>query len=482
MSDNSLKDKAVSGATWKLIERFVTQIVQFGIGIVLARLLCPEDYGVVGMMTIFFALASTFLDSGFASALIQRKDRTELDYSTVFVFNIIISLIIYVILYLSAPYIADFYETPILKNITRVYAVTFVINGLTGVQLAKLNIDLKFKYISQITILGQLVTGITGILLAYSGFGVWALVLQGIVSSFVTAVVIWIGSGWRPSLKFSFVSFRSLFHFGGNMLGSGIINTIYNNLYTLVIGKEFSPISVGLYNRANGYASMPANIVMDMAINVNYPILSKLQDDNKRLLGAYERLLKVPFYVLYPLLVGVIVLADPIIVTMIGVKWQLCVPYLQILCIGYMFYPLNALNMNLLYVKGRSDLAFKMEFVKKPIGLFLLFVSIPLGIEWMLIGKVTYSIIVYSINCYWTSKILNYGLIKQLRILIPIFINALLMGVLVYISTSVFSSNPGKLIIGSLVGIISYLFIGYIRKDDSMFEIISIVKNKICKK
>lgn len=481
MLEEDLKNKAISGAVWKIVERIFRQIIQFGITIVMARLLAPEDYGIVGMLAVFFAIAGIFQDSGFGSALIQKKNRTQADYSTVFIFNVVAAVIIYVILFLAAPFIADFYNTPILKDVTRVSAISFIIQGLTGIQYAKLNIDLKFSFMSKMSILGQIVTGVAGVIMAYNGFGVWALVLQGLVSTVITGTIIWIISDWKPTFQFSTKSFRSLFKFGGNMLGSGIINCIYNNLYTLVIGKEYNPASVGMYNRANDYASLPSSIVMDMAININYPILASIQDDNERLLRAYTKLLKMPFYILYPLLVGLIVCAEPLISVMIGDKWLPCVPYLQILCFGYMFYPLNGFNMNLLYVKGRSDLALKMDFIKKPIGLILLFSAIPFGIIWMMVGKAAYSIIVYTMNCYYTKKILGFGITKQFAILLPMLIDSIIMGGVAFVSMLFVDSNAFKLIIGIPLAISVYVGTGYIRKDESLIEIVNIVKSKIKK-
>lgn len=479
MTEESLKDKAISGAMWRIVEMFVTQVVAFIIGVILARLLAPEDYGIVGMLAIFFAVAGCFNDCGFGTALVQNKDRTEEDYSTAFIFNIASSILIYIILFIAAPYIALFYNMPILTEVARVSALSFVISGFTGVLYARLNIELKFRFRSKISILGQLISGATGLLLAFMGYGVWALVLQGIVSSAITGIVLWISLGWKPKLIFSIRSFKRLWAFGVNMLGSGIINTIYNNLYTLVIGKFYSPSSVGMYNRANGYASLPSSVIMDMSLGVNFPILAKLQDDRERLLNAYEKLLKVPFYVLYPVLIGLIVLAEPTIQVMIGDKWLPCVPYLQILCVGYMFYPLNGLNVNLLMVKGRPDLVLKMDFIKKPIGILLLVAAIPFGIMWMMVGKAAYSLIVYAMNCYYTNKILDYGFIKQVKVLIPILLNSIVMGAVILFTTYFIESNIIKLAVGIPLGILFYASAGYLRKDEALFEIINIIKSKL---
>lgn len=464
---------------WRIVEMSVSQVVGFVIGVILARLLAPEDYGVVGMLAIFFAVAGCFKDCGFGTALVQNKDRTEEDYSTAFIFNVLSSIILFLLFFFAAPLIADFYDMPILCEITRVTALSFIISGLTGVQYAKLNIDLKFKFRSQMSILGQLLSGATGLILAFMGFGVWSLVLQGLVGSAITGVVLWLSSGWKPKLRFSIKSFKQLWKFGVNMLGSGLINTIYNNLYTLVIGKFYNPASVGMYNRANGYASLPSSVIMDMALGVNFPILAKLQDDRDRLLRAYEKLLKVPFYILYPILVGLIVLAEPTIQVMIGEKWLPCVPYLQILCVGYMFYPLNGLNVNLLMVKGRPDLVLKMDFIKKPIGILLLVAAIPFGIMWMMVGKAAYSLIVYALNCYFTNKILDYGFVKQVKVLIPILLNSIVMGAVILFTSYFIESNIIKLAVGIPLGAIFYATVGYFRRDDTFFEIINIVKSKL---
>lgn len=477
----SLKEKATTGVFWKTAERAVGQVVHFGVGILMARLLSPSDYGVVGMLAIFFALAGAFQDCGIGRALVQKQDRTQEDFSTAFYSNLGISLVVYIILFLSAPYIADFYGIPILKDVTRVSALSFIFNGLTSVQYAKMDIELKFKKRSILSIIGIAISGLTGILLAYNGMGVWALVFQGLVSSLLTGIILWVISGWKPSFTFSLTSFGHLFKFGGNLLASNIINTIYNNLYTLVIGKMFSPSMVGLYNRANGYARLPVSIVLDMATGVNFPILAKLQDDTPRLINAYKKLLSVPFYLLYPILTYLLVMADSIIVFLIGEKWLPCVPFLRILCVCYMFLPLNSVNLNLLYVKGRSDLALKLEFVKKPLGFLILFASIPLGIIWMMVGRTLYSICVFGINCFYTKKILNFGFIEQTKIIAPIMLNSALMGGCCYVATIWISSVFLKIFLGLVVSVFIYWLISIVRKDSNYVEVKDIIIERLKK-
>lgn len=475
----SLRNKAVSGVSWSTFEKAFNEIVQFAIGVVLARLLSPTDYGTVGLLAIFFAVASTFQDSGFASALIQKKDRNQADFSTVFFFNVGMSLVIYGLLFISAPYIASFYNLPILTEITRVSALGFIIGGLTGVQYAKLSAEMKFKTISLLSMLGLVITGTTGILLALMGWGVWALVFQGLVGSFIKGTVVWIVSGWKPSFVFSSKSFKRLFSFGGFLMLSGLINTIYNNLYTLVIGKVYDPQTVGYYNRANGYAQIPTNLVLGLAVNVNYPILSSVQDDDERLKRAYRKLLRVPLYLHYPVLMGLAVLAPPLIEVMIGVKWLPCVPILQILCIAGLFIPLTHINLNLLYVKGRSDLVLRLELIKKPLAFLILFASIPFGILWLVAGRVLYSFIGFCINCYYTKKILDYGIVEQIKVLIPVFINTAIMGALVFVSIMFVENVYFKLCIGIPVGVITYWVMSVVTKDESYDDVKEIIINKL---
>lgn len=482
MSTQNLKSSAVNGAIWTGVEKFSRQAVQFVIGIILARVLSPDDFGVIGMLAIFIAIAQTFTDSGLSSALIQKKDRTEVDCSTIFFFSIGVGVLFYLLLYATAPLIADFYNMPILTDVTRVVALSIILSGLTAVQNARLTIDLRFRTLSLIAIISMVVTGATGLALAYSGWGVWALVFQALAGQIVTSICTWYCSRWMPKLEFSMTSFKQLWGFGSKLLVSGLINTIYGNLYTLVIGKKFSSAEVGFYNRGNHFALLPAQTVQDMAIKVNFPILAKMQDDDERLLGAYKKLLTVPLYILYPVLVCMAVTAEPLVIVLIGEKWLPCVPIMQVLCIGYMFSPLTHINLNLLYVKGRTDLVLKLEFIKKPIAFLILFASIPFGIIVMVIGKAIYEFIAFSFNCYYTGKILNYGEWKQLKLLLPTFINCAIMAAAIYLSMLPFTLPIVKLCVGVSVGLISYWLFSIATKDAAYGEVREIVKRKLLRK
>lgn len=479
MQDNSIKSKALRGTVWVALEKFSCQIIQFIIGIILARLLSPGDYGIVGMLAIFLSLANTLVDSGMTSALIQKQDRTDEDYSTTFVFNFVASLIIYVILFFAAPYIASFYKTPVLKSITRVISIPIVINSFSAVNRTKLSIELRFREQSIISVISLIFSGLIGIFMAFQGYGVWTLVIQSIVGSFVTSILLILITKWFPGLNFSKKAFEKLFGFGSRILGTSLLYTLYINMYTLVIGRAFSPVQVGYYNRGDGYAKLPVQTFAELAHKVYFPVLSKVQDDNQKLIIAYTKMVQLPMYLLFPILVGVAAIAEPLIVTMIGEKWLPCVPILQILCIGYMFGALTDLNLNLLMVKGRSDLILRLDLIKKPIAFSILFLSIPLGIMWMVILKSIYEVIAFLINCYYTKKILDYGALKQLKSVLPIMLKSLAMGAIVYFSIYFISTMWLKLVVGIIIGVAIYLIFSLLSKDSSYEELKNIVINLV---
>ena len=475
----SVRDKAVEGMAWTTIERVFNYGIQFVVGIVIARLISPSDYGLIGMLAIFIAISQTFLDSGFASALIQKKKKTEEDYSTVFWFNIVISIILYLSFYASAPLIAYFYNQPELKEVARVVSLCLIINGLTIVQTAKLSSELNFKLQSIATISAVVVSGCLGLFMAYNGYGVWALVAQTLSSAFVRMLVVWARSLWYPKLVFSFESFKSLFSFGSKILCSSLINTIYQNLYTMVIGKSFQATAVGYYNRGDEFAKAPGTIMTQVLLKVNYPVLSKFQDDNVQLVKTYKKLLHTPLFILYPLLFGIMVLAEPMVQVLLGDKWLSCVPIMQILIFGYIWSPLTHVNLNLLYVKGRSDLVLRLELIKKPIAFLILFVSIPYGIWWMCVGRALYFFVAFVINCYYTGKLLDYGVKAQISELLSIFGGCIVMSLAVSASITIMDYSLLKLLLGSFVGVFSYGLYSIIVKDDSFLELKDLLLSKI---
>ncbi|MDE6272753.1 MAG: lipopolysaccharide biosynthesis protein [Muribaculaceae bacterium] len=477
--DGEIKNKAFKGVAWSSLEQFVTQIVQFIIGIVLARLLLPQDYGLVGMLSIFLGISALFINSGFSQALIQQKDKSPEDYNTVFTFNVGVALTMYLILFICAPYIAHFYSQPKLTAITRVYSLNLIISSLASVQSTILSIRLNFEALSKVSIISLIISGITGITLAYLGWGVWALVYQGIVAASINAITLFALCRWIPSFSFSTKSFKNLFSFGSKLLGSSLINTIYENINSFVIGKAFNASELGYYNRAQGFSSIPPGIITSIIIKVNYPILVKYQDDHEKLISTYSSLLRVPLFILYPIMFGLAVLAVPFIVTLVGEKWLPAAYLLPILCFTGLWSPLTHINLNLLYVKGRSDLVLKLEFIKKPIAFALLFASIPLGIKGICGSVALYSFIAFSFNCYYTGKILNYGFWKQIKEILPFFGYSVVMALGVWVVTLPFSNNLVKLAVGIPTGIVTYYAIARIFSDKTLTSLINLIISRL---
>ena len=455
---------------WTSLERVATQAIQFGLGILVARRLLPEDYGVIGMLAIFFAIAQILLDSGFANALIQRQNRTEVDYSTAFYFNIVVGVALYGAFYLAAPWIADFYGQPILVPITRIFAVSVILNSLTIVHTAKLTIDLDFRTQSLISIVTTVICGGLGVALAYSGFGVWAIVVQALANAGLRCVLLWITARWMPLLAFSVESFRQLFAFGSRILVSSLINTIYDNIYTIVIGKKFAAADVGFFNRGVQFATIPSDALTSIVVKVNYPILSSLQGDVPRLIRAYDKLLRTPIFFLAPVLVGMAVLADPMVAVLLGDKWLPCAIYVKILCFGCLWNPLTHINLSLLFVKGRSDLVLRLEFIKKPIAFLILLSTIPFGIKAICIGRAVYDMIAFLFNCHYTGKILGHGLMPQLKTVLPVFMKAAAMGAGVAIAVSFIDAEWVKLAVGVPLGACIYLGVGLMTRDESLLD------------
>ena len=459
MSEQTLKQATTKGLFWSSVERFSNQGVQFVFSIILARLLSPSDYGIIAMVTIFFAVAQSFVDSGFSNALVRKTDRVEEDLSTCFYFNIGVGIIAYIVLFLIAPLVANFYNQPILSPIIRITGLGVILNSLCVVQQALFTIKIDFKSQAKITLSATVISGIVGILLAYQGYGIWALVWQGVASSIVRMGLLWLMSKWRPRTGFSKSSFNYLFGYGSKLLASGLLDTIYNNIYPIVIGKFYNPAQLGNYSRALGWAQLPSANITSILQRVTFPVLSAIQDDSLRLQNSYRRLLKLSAFIVFPLMMGLASMASPLIRVILTAKWDGCVLYLQILCFALMLYPIHAINLNLLQVKGRSDIFLRLEIIKKIIGVVILIITIPLGITAMCLGMVFSSIICLIVNTYYTSRFIDVGLLTQLKDLRIILINSLVMGGGIYILTSFIDIEGLKLVMGIVIGFLLY-FIG----------------------
>lgn len=474
-----LKDKAISGVKWNAIGRFSTQGVNFIIGLILARLLSPSDYGVVGMVGIFFAIAQTFIDSGFGSALIRKNDCTDTDYSTAFYFNIIVGLICCILLCVVSPFIANFFNTPILKDLIKVMSLNMLIGSFTIVHGTKLTHAVDFKSQSIVNLLTAVLSGAMGILMAYKGFGVWSLVFQQLIASVLRVLFLYAMTKWIPKLEFSKCSFKYLFSFGSKILTASLLHTIYSNMTTMIIGKFYSANDLGYYSRGESLATYPSTNITGVLQSVTYPVLSKIQDDDEHLIGAYRKLISMTSVVIFFGMFLLVALAKPLIVTLLTEKWIDAVIYLQVFCFAYMFDHICALNLNILYVKGYSNLVLKLEIIKKTISISMILAAVPFGVLAICIARALYAQIAIVINTYYTGKLFGLGYFKQLRDFIKYVVCALIAVTPAYFISILELNSVYQLSIGIFVAVVVYRFL--LLKDSAYKELIDILKSLIKK-
>ena len=482
MQQESLKYKTKKGLAWSMIERFATQGVQFLFGIILARLLSPDDYGIIAMPLVFLAIAQCIIDSGFSTALIRKPELTEDDLSTAFYFNIGIGILCYAVLFFSSPLIADFYHTPILSSLLKVTALAVLFNPLCAVQQAILTRKIDFKTQAIVSLSGAVVSGIVGLYMAYNGFGVWSLVFQQVGGYVMRTILLWILGKWKPKRKWSWESFHYLWGFGSKMLGSGLLETIYNSIYPIVIGKYFSAQDLGNYTRAQQFSSLPSSNLTGVLQRVTFPVLSCIQNDDERLAKNYRKILKLSAFLIFPLMLMLSAIADPLIRILLTDKWEGCIILLQIICFQMMWFPIHAINLNLLQVKGRSDLFFRLEVIKKIIGVLIMFITIPNGIIWMVSGGIVSSMFALVINTYYTGKLINVGYFNQMRDLIPIFGVSIVMWGFVHMSFMLSRNIYVQLSFGICVGIIVYIILSKIFLMSEWDDVMSMMPDKFKRK
>lgn len=473
-----LKKQTKKGLYWSAAGTFADQGMRFVFSIILARILAPSDYGVIGMLTIFITIVQLFVNSGFSKAIITKQDRTQLDLSTAFFFNIGVGVIGYIILFASSPYIAAFYNMPLLSSIMKVTAISVIINSLNIVPYAHYAIRLDFKTPAKISVVCNLFTGLLGIFLAYRGWGVWALVFQSLGGNLLGLILNWINVKWFPSFAFSKASFKYMWNYGYKVLGSSIISTVYDNIQPLIIGKFFSAASLGLFSRAHGFAALPSNNLSVILNNVTFPLLSKINDDISRLADIYRRLIKMSAFVVFPLMIGLAALSSPLVKFLLPERWYDCIPMLQILCFSQMWQPVSALNINLLNAAKRPDVVLKLEFIKKPLGLALLFASIPFGIIAMCYAHLVSCIFAVVVNTIMTSKTLGVPFWKQVKDITPVFLHTIVMGTLVYGTTFFITNNLACLIVGLIVGVVYYYLVSKLFMNELMQDALYMIRRK----
>lgn len=478
---SSLKQKATKGVIWSAIDKFGVQFVQFIIGIILARLLTPNEFGLIGMLAIFIAITQSFINSGMSSGLVQKTNRTQEDFSTVFIFNIFISLFFYIILYYSAPYIAEFYEMPQLVPLTRILSVSIIISSFSIVHKSYLTIKLDFKTLAKVNLVSIIISGVISIYSAYQGLGVWALVIQTISVSVISVIMLWYLTNWNPSFLFSKESFKELFGFGSKLLLASLYAQIFNNIYNLAIGKAYSATDLGFYTRSKQFAEFSSGTITGIMQQVTYPILASLQDNRDRMVTVYSRLIRMTAFVIFPSMILLSLLSDSLIKILLGEKWVHAIVLLQWMSLARIFFPINVINMNILNAIGRSDLFLKVDLSKLPLILIVLIFTIPLGVEAVVIGHVITSFIAFFINAYMPGKIFGYGAIKQLKDMRQIMIATLVMLIVVYMTINNIDIQYIKILAGVLIGLFVYGLMCYLFKIEEINEV-KYLLNSIIKK
>lgn len=456
MPEQSLKNKTVSGVGWSAAETFLARGVSFIVGLVLARLLSPDEYGLIGIVLIFTTILEGFVDSGFASSLIRKKEVNDDDYNTMFITNMVISVVMFVLLFFSAPLIARFFERPELILLIQVMGLIVIFQALSIVQNTILTRRIDFKTKTKASVVSAIVSGILGIVMAFMGYGVWSLVVQQLSRQFLFSILLWILNRWCPKLKFSVASFKYMWGFGWKLLLSGFLERLWNQIYQVVVGKFYQPATLGQYSRSKEYANIFSSNITSIVQRVSYPVLAQVQDDKKRMISAYRKVIKTTMLVTAVLMIFMAAISEPMIYCLIGSQWHEAALFLPFICVSMSLYPLQAINLNMLQVQGRSDIFLCLEIIKKVIAIGPICLGIFVSIYWMLIGTILTGIISFFLNSYYTGKNLGYSSWDQIRDVAPSYGVALAMAVSVYFLKFLPLSNwiilPIQITVGAGVG------------------------------
>lgn len=479
MAEESLKYKTKKGLYWKFFDQFANYGMQFIVGIFMARMLSPEDYGITALPAVFMAIAGIFVGGGFSTALIRKPELTEEDLSTAFYYSIGVGIFCYTVLFFASPYIAIFYDAPVLESLIRVTAMSFLWGPLNTPQSVILTRRMDFKNPARISIVNKIVGSIVGITMAYLGYGVWALVASGLVSSLMGLIQIWWVVKWLPKANFSKESFKYLWNYGNKMMGISLLYTLYGNIIPVLLGKFSGAIDLGYYNRAQGYASMPSANITNTLNSVTFPALSKMQDDTDRLAYNYRKMIRVSSYIVFPIMMLLSALAYPIIVTMVTAKWEPCVILLQIMCFTFMLQPMQILNVNLLQIMGRPDLSLRIEVLKKSVGaIVFIYAAINFSLVELCITDFCYTMFALVCNTYYTGKLINVGYFMQIKDIMPSLFLSLFVFVVTMYSISFFDNMITQIIIGVILGTAIYISVSYLFKYPELEEVKYLLNRK----
>lgn len=478
---DSLKQKAIAGTIWSAIQKFGISAITFLSNIVLARLLTPDDYGCIGMLAIFLVISNSLILGGFISALIQKKDADDDDFSTVFYWNLVVSIILYLCLFIAAPYIANYYHIDKLCVILRIQGIVLILNGLGAIQTTLLRKFLSFNKLAKINIISSLIAVFIAIYMAFKGYGVWALVAQQIAFSLFNALILWATTTWRPKLRFSTDSFKSLFSYGAFLLFAEIINSICDNIQGLIIGRKFCSATMGFYSQAKKLEEVPTTSISQVVNQVTFPIYTSLQDDKERLKNTVRKTLGLMNYINFPLMLILIVVAKPLFIIIFSDKWLGSVFYFQILCLAGLANCLQSVNYQVVSAVGRSKELFYWNFVKRGIGLLLMLIGLAWGVEGLLLGMVLSTYFTYIVNAKLAETSTGYSLFQQIKDFFPSLCIGLIASVIAYSVVLTIDNNLLLLITQVLVFMVTYLILSYVIKSENFFELISIANKYINK-
>lgn len=482
METNKIRNSAISNLAWRFAERCGAQGVAFILSIILARILSPDTYGTIALITVFINILNVFINSGLGNALIQKKSADDLDFSTVFFFNVIMCCIMYGGLFLAAPVIADFYNDASLTLVIRVLGTTLIISGIKNVQQAYVSRTLQFRKFFFATLGGTIGAAALGILVALNGGGVWALVVQQLFNATVDTIILWFTVSWKPHFIFSLERLKGLFSYGWKLLVSSLLDTVYNNLEQLIIGKVYSNTDLAYYNRGRQFPNFMVANINNSIDSVLLPVMSRAQDDKPHIKAMTRRSIKTSTYVMAPMMMGLAFCAEPIIRLVLTDKWIPCVPFMRIFCCTFLFYPIHTANLNAIKAMGRSDLFLKLEIAKKIVGIILLFSTMWFGVMVMAYGLLVNSVLCQIINSWPNKKLLNYGYLEQLKDILPGILLALFMGVCVNVINFISLSDFVTLIIQITLGIAIYIGVSAIFQFESFEYLKDIAVSIINKK
>ena len=476
----SLKKKTFSGILWTMGDTFFVRALTFVAMILLARWLGPTEFGLVGMIAVFIALGKSLTDSGMTNSLIRTKEPDETDFSTVFFVNLAMSLMVYGLVYIAAPIIAQFFSQPILIKVIRLYCLIFLLIAFSAVQLAMLTKEMQFNKITKINFPSTAIGVTVGLYLGYYGYGVWSIVWMYLITEAVRSILLWVYSNWKPKFVFSKAKFKLHYKFGYKLMLSGLLDTIFKNIYNILIGRFFTAQTLGYYERSKQFSEYPSSTLTQVLGKVTYPMLSEIQDDPGRLENVYKKLIRISFFIIAPLMLGAAAIARPLFLLVLGEEWLPAVPFFQILCLAMMLYPIHAFNINILKVYGRSDLFLKLEIIKKSIITITVIIAFQFGVLGLVWSSVFTSFAALGVNMFYSSKLIHYPVPEQIKDLSLTFILSVVMGLLMYQMINILPKSQLflQLLIASCFGLIFYGAINYFYKKGPLHQALVLLKTR----